>query len=149
MSGPRNCTSVLYVFFQDHLLGGSPGYCLSNQYRQQNQQRLIGRLTAWCAAFSGPAGGRWSGLSGFSAVRFCTTSHEVSPLLITVRWLREKPNPFWEFELTTCIESIVLCVRPSPSGFVSYSTECAKLYAASKRSSGDIEQGGWGVQLTQ
>ena len=60
-----------------------------------------------------------------------------------------KPNPFWEFELTTCIESIVLCVRPSPSGFVSYSTECAKLYAASKRSSGDIEQGGWGVQLTQ
>ena len=138
MQGPRNCTSVLYVFIQDDLLGGSPGYCLATQYWQQNQQSQIGRLTAWFVVFSGPACGRRSGLSGFSAVRFC-------PLLITVRWLWEKPNPFWEFELPTCVESIVLCVRPSPSGFVSYSNECAELYAASKRSFGDIEQGGWGV----
>ena len=141
MQGPRNCTSVLYVFIQDHLLGGSPGYCLATQYWQQSQQSQFGRFVA----FSGPACELRSVLSGFSAVRFCTTSHEVSPLLIAVRWLWEKPNPFWECELPACIESIVLCVRPSPSGFVSYSNECAELYAASKCSFVDIEQGGWGV----
>ena len=100
-------------------------------------------------AFSGPACGRRSELLSLSAVRFRTTSHEVGPLLITVGWLREKPNPFWECELPACFESIVLCVRPSPSGFVSYSHECTELYAASKCSFVDIEQGRWGVSLTQ
>ena len=136
MPGPRNCTSVHYVFVQDHLC--SPSYSVSAADLAESDRQ------AYCLV-CGPACGHRSGLSGFSAVRFCTTSHEVSPLLIAVRWLWEKPHPFGEFELPTCVESIIFCVCPSPSGFVSYSTECAELYTAGKCSFGDIEQGGWGV----
>ena len=100
MQGPRNCTSVLYVFIQDHLLGGSPGYCLATQYWQQSWQRPTGRLTGRLIAFSGPARGRKSGLSGFPTARFCAVAHEVSPLLITVGWLWEKTDPPWDLELT-------------------------------------------------
>ena len=145
MQGLRNCTAVLYVFIQDHLLGGSPGYCLATQYWQQYCQRQFSRFVA----SSGPALGRRSGLSGFPAVRFCAISHEVSPLLITVGWLWEKSDPFGDLELTTCFEGIVLCVRPSPCGLVTYSSECTELYAASKRSFVDVEQGGWGAHFSQ
>ena len=149
MQSPRNCTTVLYVFIQDHLLGGSPGYCLATQYWQQSWQRPTGRLTGRLIAFSGSARGHKSGLSSFPTVHFCAIAHEVSPLLITVGWLWEKTDPCWDLELTACFEGIVLCVRPSPRGLISYSRECAELYAACKSMPGNIEQGWWSMYFTQ
>ena len=61
--------------------------------------------------------------------------------------LWEESDPCWECELIARLESVVLCVRPS--SFASYSNEHTQLYATSKCSFVDIEQGGWGTQFTQ
>ena len=100
-------------------------------------------------ACSEPARGRGFEWSSFSAVRLCTTSHEVSPLFLAVSWLGEEPDPFWERKLRAQIKCIVFCARSSPSQFSSHCDEQAQLRAASKCSFVNVQQSWWGMELTQ
>ena len=61
---------------------------------------------------------------------------------------RKEVNPLWYVQLSTFVKGISLSVWPPPSRSFSGFVECAKLHAARKGSSSNIQQGWRGTHLS-
>ena len=109
--------------------------------------RLVGMFMFW----AGPAHGRKpEHLAKQMQVLAQLFIEVISPHVTTAICVqREEMDPLWYVKLSAFVKGIGLSIWAPPCRFLSGFVECAKLRAARKSSSSNIQQSGRGAHLAQ